>query len=604
MPCLVYSSIPGKRQILELDPTIVPITVGRNARSNIRTDNSSVSRNHGRLGIEGEGYFVKDMGSRNGTFLNGERLSGKCMVRDGDIIHFGEFPVVFLEDEAGMPLIPDEILEPGPAVPSSEKNVRKTQKVRPTREAARKARSEKHLKAPPPKAKARPQDPTEKMSRPPSLSKAPETSGKEELSGPSDVHTKRYLDRIASLTREKDELRDELKDLRRQVEQSEKEGTELNSRVQRLELELDAVSSRYQMLRDQTSRQTELVDGLRDELAGKDESLFGMEKDLEEAKRSADRLEEGRKGHEGELSEMKISLTQRDRKIEDLQRQLDLTEYDLRAAKEEIESLQDDFNREGGDLQKAERRMQHLQEIISEKESHVESMRRQIQEKDLEIRQVRMGVGIQDLEEEKRKILEDFYQKSNEVQEITEKKREQDFLINELKEQNSELSERIKKLQDRKLDIKSHPDFKALVRKYELRAQQRDHAQSELAAAREELEKFPPTDRARMEDEIRFLTRKFDATQKKLRGAKERTSPSIDLGTKWLEQVRAAFDQWKTNLVLLRTYARDLSAIDASESPELRESLDGIEQLVTLLHADGMALEEELAKIPEETPDE
>ena len=231
-------------------------------------------------------------------------------------------------------------------------------------------------------------------------------------------------------------------------------------------------------------------------------------------------------------------------------------------------------------------------------------MRLQIQEKDLEIRQVRMGVGIEDLEEEKRKILEDFYQKSNEVQQVTEKNREHEFQINELKEQNTELSDRIKKLQDRKLDIKTHPDFKALVRKYELRAQQRDHAQNELAAAQEEIEKFPRSDRNRMEDEIRFLTRKLDATQKKLKGTPEQTSPPVELEGTWLRGVRAAFDQWKTNLVLLRTYARDLEAIDASESPEIRESLDGIEQLVTLLHADGMALEEELAKIPEETSNE
>jgi len=555
------------------------------------------------VGIEGDQYFVKDMGSRNGTFLNGERLSGKSAVSDGDIIHFGEFPVVFLRDESAMGSVPAEMLEPGPAAAPTSNKQKKTQKIRPSSKLPLREKSKLSVEAPPRKS-SRPQDPTEKMIRPPDLAKPKQSVQNEELAGPSDAHTKRYLDQIATLTKERDELTDELKDLRRQIEQSEKKNSELDDRVQRLELELDAVTSRYQMLREQTSRQTELVDGLRDDLGSRDESLFDMERDLEESKRASERLEENQKGHEGTLAEMKISLTQRDRKIEDLQRQLDLTEYDLRAAREEIDNLQDDFNREGGDLQKAERRMQHLKEIVGEKESHVESMRLQIQEKDLEIRQVRMGVGIEDLEEEKRKILEDFHQKSNEVQQSTEKNRENEFQISELKEQNAELSDRIKKLQDRKLDIKTHPDFKALVRKYELRAQQRDHAQSELAQAKEEIERFPRTDRNRMEDEIRFLTRKLDATQKKMKGTTERASPSIELEDKWLKRVRTAFDQWKTNLVLLRTYARDLAGIDASESPEIRESLDGIEQLVTLLHADGMTLEEELTKIPEETSNE
>ena len=192
---------------------------------------------------------------------------------------------------------------------------------------------------------------------------------------------------------------------------------------------------------------------------------------------------------------------------------------------------------------------------------------------------------------------------SREVEQVSEKNRENEFLLDELRAQNADLSERIKKLQERKLDIKSHPDYKALVRKYELRAQQRDHLQNEITAATEQLATFPPEDRTRMEDEIRFLTRKLDATQEKLRNATADPAPSSASGSLWLQGVRSAFEQWKTNLVLLRTYARDLHEIDASKIPKLRKALDGIEQLVTLLHSDGLELEEELGKIPEETAD-
>lgn len=53
------------------------------------TTNSSVSRLHCRLARLGDGWFVEDLGSANGTHVNGEPVEGTTPVRSGDVIQIG-----------------------------------------------------------------------------------------------------------------------------------------------------------------------------------------------------------------------------------------------------------------------------------------------------------------------------------------------------------------------------------------------------------------------------------------------------------------------------------------------------------------------------------
>jgi hypothetical protein len=52
-------------------------------------DDNSVSRVHALVECLGGAWFVEDLGSRNGTFVNGQRISGRRFVRPGDEIRFG-----------------------------------------------------------------------------------------------------------------------------------------------------------------------------------------------------------------------------------------------------------------------------------------------------------------------------------------------------------------------------------------------------------------------------------------------------------------------------------------------------------------------------------
>jgi pSer/pThr/pTyr-binding forkhead associated (FHA) protein len=63
--------------------------VGKNADCDIQVDNRIVSSQHCRLTERGESFLIEDMGSKNGTYVAGERISGPRLVRRGDPVTLG-----------------------------------------------------------------------------------------------------------------------------------------------------------------------------------------------------------------------------------------------------------------------------------------------------------------------------------------------------------------------------------------------------------------------------------------------------------------------------------------------------------------------------------
>jgi serine phosphatase RsbU (regulator of sigma subunit) len=75
--------------------------LGRHAEcdiSDIFADNSNVSRFHTLVELIGGRYYVEDKGSRNGTFLNGQRLAGRMALRNGDRLGIAGVELTFLEE--------------------------------------------------------------------------------------------------------------------------------------------------------------------------------------------------------------------------------------------------------------------------------------------------------------------------------------------------------------------------------------------------------------------------------------------------------------------------------------------------------------------------
>lgn len=63
--------------------------LGRDRGAVAWIDVYSVSRHHARIVVSGQGATLEDLGSKNGTFLRGERIRGKVRIGDGDEIRVG-----------------------------------------------------------------------------------------------------------------------------------------------------------------------------------------------------------------------------------------------------------------------------------------------------------------------------------------------------------------------------------------------------------------------------------------------------------------------------------------------------------------------------------
>jgi hypothetical protein len=90
---------PEKKAVLVLgDGTKVAVkpgvlSIGRSAESSVPLNDTNVSRRHAEIRSRGEGarieWFLSDVGSTNGTMLNGVKISGEQKLKNGDALMFG-----------------------------------------------------------------------------------------------------------------------------------------------------------------------------------------------------------------------------------------------------------------------------------------------------------------------------------------------------------------------------------------------------------------------------------------------------------------------------------------------------------------------------------
>lgn len=71
--------------------------LGRDMSNDIVVNDPEVSRKHAHLVLEGATYRLEDLGSTNGTFIRGQRLSAPVLLRPGEVITIGEKVVLRFE---------------------------------------------------------------------------------------------------------------------------------------------------------------------------------------------------------------------------------------------------------------------------------------------------------------------------------------------------------------------------------------------------------------------------------------------------------------------------------------------------------------------------
>jgi len=95
MPQLRVKNGPAQGKVYDLNKDMVQL--GR--ESEIQVLDTSASRQHAEVFAVGDMYFIRDLGSRNGTFLNDERMDkdDQALLRVGDLIRIGATQIVFEE---------------------------------------------------------------------------------------------------------------------------------------------------------------------------------------------------------------------------------------------------------------------------------------------------------------------------------------------------------------------------------------------------------------------------------------------------------------------------------------------------------------------------
>lgn len=85
---LVMRTGPSVGKVYPLDKN--EIFIGRDLANDISINDPEVSRRHARIFLQGSNFIFEDLGSTNGTMVNGQRLMGPYMLRAGELIVLGE----------------------------------------------------------------------------------------------------------------------------------------------------------------------------------------------------------------------------------------------------------------------------------------------------------------------------------------------------------------------------------------------------------------------------------------------------------------------------------------------------------------------------------
>jgi pSer/pThr/pTyr-binding forkhead associated (FHA) protein len=102
--------------------TVFPLThssllIGRSPEAEVRINEQAISHEHARLEMVGARCTIQDLGSTNGTYVNGQRIVQSVVLTGGDTIRAGSTTFTFVTREAGVPPGTLKLRDPDPQLP-------------------------------------------------------------------------------------------------------------------------------------------------------------------------------------------------------------------------------------------------------------------------------------------------------------------------------------------------------------------------------------------------------------------------------------------------------------------------------------------------------
>lgn len=115
----------GAEAVRRIELGDAPVQIGRLAGNTLVLDDNLISRKHCIFTKTGTQYAVQDLGSSNGTYVNGERITRAAVLQTGDVISVGRFQIRFI-DESQQLRAPTEAEVPAAAAVGAETSAAST----------------------------------------------------------------------------------------------------------------------------------------------------------------------------------------------------------------------------------------------------------------------------------------------------------------------------------------------------------------------------------------------------------------------------------------------------------------------------------------------
>ena len=75
------------------------LTIGRGTDADVIVDNTAISRKHTSIELKDGSYLISDLGSLNGTFVNGKRIEETVSITEKDNVKLGKFKLTVSQDD-------------------------------------------------------------------------------------------------------------------------------------------------------------------------------------------------------------------------------------------------------------------------------------------------------------------------------------------------------------------------------------------------------------------------------------------------------------------------------------------------------------------------